>query len=44
MRKGEQVRDEMVQDVNCQIMRDGVEVKRGSTDYFELVLEVEDVG
>ena len=26
------------------MMRDGVEVKRGSTDYFELVLEVEDVG
>ena len=27
MRKGEQARDEMVEDVNGQILRDGVEVK-----------------
>ena len=28
MRKGEQARDEMVKDVNCQIFRHGVEVRR----------------
>ena len=28
VKKGEQARDEMVQDVNGQILRDGVEVKR----------------
>ena len=28
MRKGEQARDEMVKDVNGQILRDGVEVRR----------------
>ena len=28
LRKGEQTRDEMVKDVNGQILRDGVEVRR----------------
>ena len=28
MRKGEQARDEMVKDVNDQILRDGMEVRR----------------
>ena len=28
MKKGEQARDEMVKDVNSQILRDGVEVRR----------------
>ena len=28
MRKGEQARDDMVKDVNGQILRDGVEVRR----------------
>ena len=28
MRKGEKARDEMVQDVNCQILHDGIELRR----------------
>ena len=42
-RKAEQARDEMVQDVNGQILRDGVEVRRRWTEYFEQVLNVADV-
>ena len=36
VRKGEQARDEMVKDVNGQILRDGVEVRRRWAEYFEL--------
>ena len=43
MKKGEQARDEMVKDVNCQILRDGVEVRRRWAEYFEQVLNVADV-
>ena len=43
MRKEDQVRDEMVKDVNGQILRDGVEVKRRWAENFQLVLNVEDV-
>ena len=39
-RKGEQARDEMVKYVNCQILRDGVEVRRRWVEYFEQVLNV----
>ena len=42
-RKGEQTRDEMVKGVNCQILRDGVEVTRRWAQYFEQVLNVADV-
>ena len=37
MRKGEQARDEMVKDVNDQILRDGVKVRRVWAEYFEQV-------
>ena len=43
MRKGELTRDEMVKDVNGQILRDGVEVRRRWAEYFEQVLNVSDV-
>ena len=43
VRKGEQARDEMVKDVNGQILRDGVEVKRRWAEYFEQVMNVADV-
>ena len=43
MRKGEQAREEMVKDVNGQILRDGVEVRMRWAQYFEQVLNVEDV-
>ena len=43
MKKGEQARDEMVKDVNGQILRDGVEVRRRWDEYFEQVLNVADV-
>ena len=43
MRKGEQAREEMVKDVNGQILRDGVEVRRRWEEYFEQVLNVTDV-
>ena len=43
MTKGEQARDEMVKDVNGQILRDGVEVRRRWAEYFEQVLNVADV-
>ena len=41
-KKVEQARDEMVKDVNGQIFRDGVEVRRWA-EYFEQVLNVADV-
>ena len=43
MRKGEQASDEMVKDVNGQILRDGVELRRRWAEYFEQVLNVADV-
>ena len=43
VRNGEQARDEMVKDVNGQTLRDGVEVRRRWEEYFEQVLNVEDV-
>ena len=43
VRKGEQARVEMVKDVNGQILRDGVEVRRRWAEYFEQVLNVSDV-
>ena len=43
MRKGEQAREEMVKDVNRQILRDGVEVRKIWAEYFEQVLNVADV-
>ena len=43
VRKGEQARDEMVKDLNGQILRDGVEVRRRCEEYFEQVLKVPDV-
>ena len=43
VRKGEQAREEMVKDVNGQILRVGVEVRRRLTEYFEQVLNVADV-
>ena len=35
VRKGEQARDEMVKDVNGEILRDDVEVRRRWAEYFE---------
>ena len=43
MRKGAQARDEMVKDVNGQMLREGVEVRRRWAEYFQQVLNVEDV-
>ena len=43
VRKGEQARDEMIKDVNGQILRDGIEVRRRGAEYFEQVLNVADV-
>ena len=43
MTKGEQARDEMVKDVNGQIFRDSVELRRRWAEYFEQVLNVADV-
>ena len=43
VRKGEQASEEMVKDVNGQILRDGVEVRRRWAEYFEQVLNVADV-
>ena len=42
VRKGQRARDEMVKDVNGQILRDGVDVRRRWAEYFEQVLNVED--
>ena len=41
--KSEQAREEMAKDVNDQILREGVEVRRRWAEYFELVLNVADV-
>ena len=41
--KGEQARDEIVKDVNCQILRDGVEVRRRLAENAEQVLKIENV-
>ena len=43
VRKGEQAMEEMVKDVNGQILRDGVDVKKRWAAYFEQVLNVADV-
>ena len=43
VRKGEQATEEIVNDVNGQISRDGVEVRRIYAEYFEQVLNVADV-
>ena len=43
VRKGEQVREEMVKDVNGQILHDGIEVRRRWAEYVEQVLNVADV-
>ena len=43
MRKGEQAREEMENDVNGQILLDGVEVRMRWAEYFEQVLIVADV-
>ena len=43
VRKGEQVREEMLKGVNGQILRDGVEARRRWAEYFEQVLNVADV-
>ena len=43
VRKGEQAREEMVKDVNGQILRDGLEVRRRWAQYFEQVLDVAEV-
>ena len=42
MRKGEQAREETVKDVNGQILRDGVEVRRRWAEYIDQVLNVAD--
>ena len=43
VRKGEQAREEILKDVNGQILRDGVEVRRRLAEYFEQDLIVADV-
>ena len=43
VKKGKQARDEMVKDVNDQILRDGVQVRRRWAEYFERVLNVADL-
>ena len=43
VRNGEQAREEMVKDVNGQILRDGVEMRRRWAEYFEQVLNIADV-
>ena len=43
MRKGEQARGEMVKDLNGQILRDDVEVRRRCAEYFEQSLNAADV-
>ena len=43
VRKREQAREEMVKDVNGQILRNGVELRRRWAEYFEQVLNVADV-
>ena len=41
--KGELARDEMVKDVNGQILRDSIEVRRIWAEYFEQLPNVADV-
>ena len=43
VRKAEQARDKMVKDVNVQILRDGIEMRRRRAEYFKQVLNVIDV-
>ena len=43
VRNSEQARDEMVKDLNSQMLREGVEVRRRWAEYFEQVLNVEDI-
>ena len=43
VRNGGQAREEMVKDVNGQISRDGIDMRRRSAEYFEQVLNVADV-
>ena len=43
MRKGEQAREEMIKDVNGQILRDDVVVRRRWAEYVKEVLNVTDV-
>ena len=43
VRKSKHARDEMVKDVKGQMLREGVEVRRRWAEYFEHVLNVEDV-
>ena len=43
VRKCEQAREEMVKDVNGQILRDGVKVRRRWAEYFDQILNVADV-
>ena len=43
VRKGGQARKEILKDVNGQILRNGVEVRRRWAEYFEQVLNVADV-
>ena len=42
-RKSEQARNEMVKDVKGQMLREGVELRRRWAEYFQQVLNVEDV-
>ena len=43
MRKCKQAIYEMVTNVNCQILRDGVEVRKRWAEYLEHILNLEDV-
>ena len=43
VRKSEEASDEVVKDCNGQILRDGEEVRRIWAEYFEQVLNMEDV-
>ena len=43
VRKSKQAREEMVKDVNCQILCNGVEMRRRWAEYFEQILNVADV-
>ena len=43
IRKGEQVRDEIVKEVNCQILREGEVERKRWAKYFKRVLNVDDV-
>ena len=41
MRKGEQGRNEMIKDMNCQILQGGVDARRRWDEHFEQVLMVD---